>query len=148
MVTQFCKKCAGPFPESAYGKYVWVNEQLKTRNVLIGQPKEICAQPGTWLIDDRAGYGPRWESRGGRLLSLKRPWNPNGLSHGIEVFGERQLHKDGIALRIGIAGVDLRFDDALFDVGIEMIHFVTEAEFFGHFAFCSDITRACWIFSN
>ena len=64
----------GPFPESAYGKYVWVNEQL------IGQPKEICAQPGTWLIDDRAGYGPRWESRGGRLLSLKRPWNPNGLS--------------------------------------------------------------------
>jgi len=70
----------GPFPESAYGKYVWVNEQLKTRNVLIGQPKEICAQPGTWLIDDRAGYGPRWESRGGRLLSLKRPWNPNGLS--------------------------------------------------------------------
>ena len=68
------------YKRQAYGKYVWVNEQLKTRNVLIGQPKEICAQPGTWLIDDRAGYGPRWESRGGRLLSLKRPWNPNGLS--------------------------------------------------------------------
>ncbi|MBO4349656.1 MAG: HAD family hydrolase [Proteobacteria bacterium] len=68
-----------PFPESSYGKWQWVYENLNTRNVLIGQPKEICAQPGTWLIDDRAGYGPRWEGRGGRLLSLKRPWNPNGL---------------------------------------------------------------------
>lgn len=70
----------GPFPESAAGKWQWVSEQLKTKNVLIGQPKEVCAQPGTWLIDDRAGYGPRWEGNGGRLLSLKRPWNPDGLS--------------------------------------------------------------------
>jgi hypothetical protein len=56
-----------------------VLDNLNTRNILIGQPKEVCAQPGTWLIDDRAGYGPRWESRGGKLLSLKRPWNPNGM---------------------------------------------------------------------
>lgn len=69
-----------PFPESSYGKWQWVYENLKTKNVLIGQPKEICAQSGTWLIDDRAGYGPRWEGKGGRLLSLKRPWNPSGLT--------------------------------------------------------------------
>ena len=68
-----------PFPESVYGKYQWVTEQLNTHRVLIGSPKEICAQPGTWLIDDRAGYAPRWEARGGKLLSLKRPWNPTGL---------------------------------------------------------------------
>ena len=69
----------GPFPECAAGKWQWVNEQLHTSNILIGRPKEICAQPGTWLIDDRAGYGPRWEKSGGRLLSLKRPWNADGM---------------------------------------------------------------------
>ena len=68
-----------PFPECAAGKYQWVSEQLHTNHILIGKPKEICAQPGTWLIDDRAGYGPRWEARGGRLLSLQRPWNPSGM---------------------------------------------------------------------
>lgn len=68
-----------PFPECSAGKWQWVYEQLHTQNILIGKPKEICAQAGTWLIDDRAGYGPRWESRGGRLLSLRRPWNPAGM---------------------------------------------------------------------
>ena len=68
-----------PFPECAAGTYQWVSEQLHTNHILIGKPKEICAQPGTWLIDDRAGYGPRWEARGGRLLSLQRPWNPSGM---------------------------------------------------------------------
>lgn len=70
----------GPFPECVYGKYQWVRDNLHTEKMLIGQPKEICAQKGTWLIDDRAGYGPRWEKRGGKLLSLQRPWNPEGTS--------------------------------------------------------------------
>jgi len=70
----------GPFPESAYGKWQWVNDNLHTQNVLIGQPKEVCAKPGSWLIDDRAGYGPKWEGNGGTLLSLKRPWNPEGMT--------------------------------------------------------------------
>lgn len=81
-----------PFPESSFGKWQWVQDHLNTRNILIGQPKEVCAQPGTWLIDDRAGYGPRWESRGGKLLSLKRPWNPNGMP--IEaILAELRAHR-------------------------------------------------------
>lgn len=69
----------GPFPESAAGKYAWVRERLDTTSMLIGRPKEACSKPGHVLIDDRAGYGPRWEGEGGILLPLKRPWNPSGI---------------------------------------------------------------------
>jgi hypothetical protein len=68
----------GPFAESAAGKYAWVTEQLGTADMLIGRPKEVCSRPGHALVDDRAGYGPRWQGEGGHLLSLRRPWNPSG----------------------------------------------------------------------
>ena len=67
-----------PFPESVFGKWQWVKDNLHTENILIGRPKEVCAYSGAWLIDDRAGYGPRWEGNGGRLLSFKREWNSSG----------------------------------------------------------------------
>lgn len=69
-----------PFPECVYGKYQWVKDNLHTDSMLIGRPKEVCAAGGAWLIDDRAGYGPRWEGNGGRLISFKREWNPGGMS--------------------------------------------------------------------
>ena len=74
----------GPFPESAAGKYEWVKRVLKSDDMLIGRPKEVCSQPGHILIDDRSGYGPRWNARGGQLFSLRRPWNPQG--HPVETI--------------------------------------------------------------
>jgi hypothetical protein len=70
----------GPFPESAAGKYQWVREQLDTHDMLIGRPKEVCSKPGHLLVDDRASYRPRWEAEGGKMLSLQRPWNLDGLT--------------------------------------------------------------------
>ncbi|MFA5624598.1 MAG: HAD family hydrolase [Bradymonadales bacterium] len=69
-----------PFPECAAGKWQWVHEQLQTTRMLIGHPKEVCSKAGHLLIDDRAGYQPRWEGAGGQIFSLKRPWNPQGMS--------------------------------------------------------------------
>lgn len=68
-----------PFAESAAGKWQWVQENLHTTRMLIGQPKEVCSRQGHLLIDDRAGYQERWEAAGGQILSLKRPWNPDGI---------------------------------------------------------------------
>ncbi len=63
--------------------------------MLIGSPKDVCSKPSRVLIDDRAGYGPRWEAEGGRLLSLGRPWNPKGLApdtiiDALEGFAQRK----------------------------------------------------------
>ncbi len=70
----------GPFPESAAGKWQWVHENLHTQDILIGRPKEVCSQPGHVLIDDRCGYGPKWNAAGGLLVPLQRPWNPTGYA--------------------------------------------------------------------
>ncbi len=68
----------GPFAASAAGKYAWVRQHLKTKDMLIGHPKHVCAAPGRVLVDDRASYGPSWTREGGTLVSLQRPWNPTG----------------------------------------------------------------------
>jgi len=70
----------GPFPESLAGKYAWVVEHLETSKMLIGSPKEACSKPGHVLIDDREGYRKRWEAEGGEMLTLQRPWSPQGDS--------------------------------------------------------------------
>lgn len=70
----------GPFAESAAGKYQWIQDELDGMRSLIGSPKDVCSAPGHVLIDDRAGYRERWEAAGGTLLSLRRPWNPTGVS--------------------------------------------------------------------
>jgi hypothetical protein len=85
----------GPFAESAAGKWSWVKEQLGTQDMLIGRPKEVCSKPGHVLIDDRAGYGPKWTAAGGVLLPLKRPWNPEGIAPeqliaGLEAYARQR----------------------------------------------------------
>lgn len=99
------------FSECAAGKWAWCLKNLAPKaglspkqavgecdplpNVLIGKPKYACAKAGSWLIDDRAMYSKRWEKEGGTIVSLKRPWNPEGLAPETIIQMLRSLKKEG-----------------------------------------------------
>lgn len=81
-------KAAGPaivltspshHPSSLAGKLQWMNEHLghgkPFRDFLIGPRKDMCAAPGSLLIDDRASSCRAFEEAGGQAVLFPRPWN-------------------------------------------------------------------------
>lgn len=99
------------YPECAAGKWEWcirnlaakggiaaigdgaLDESVKLPGILIGSPKYACAKAGSWLIDDRASYSKRWEREGGTIVSLRRPWNPEGREPS-DIIAELRRYKE------------------------------------------------------
>lgn len=68
-------------PSSLAGKLRWMNRHLGNgkpfRDYLIGPRKEMCAAPGSLLVDDRASTCRKFRDAGGLAVLFPRPWNHN-----------------------------------------------------------------------
>jgi len=64
---------------SPAGKVEWMDRHLgggePFRDFLIGSPKELCARPGSLLIDDRPRNCDRFRRAGGSAILFPTPWN-------------------------------------------------------------------------
>lgn len=67
--------------QSPAGKVLWMNKHLADgdvfRDFLMGKHKDLCARPGSLLIDDRDSNCEKFVAAGGRAIVFPRVWNSN-----------------------------------------------------------------------
>ncbi len=65
-------------PGCADGKTKWIRRSMPSwiqKQYLIGQPKSVCAHPGSILIDDSPVNIDEFRQKGGHVITFPRPWN-------------------------------------------------------------------------
>lgn len=81
---------------SVSGKLLWMQSEfgLGFRDYLMGSPKDVCARPGTVLIDDSDDNCEKFLKAGGVAILFPRPWNKlRGLADDPMPYVLQQLVK-------------------------------------------------------
>jgi len=90
-------------PECPAGKLQWIQRHMPAwlhREYLLGPRKDLLAQPGVLLIDDRRGTCDKFQLRGGQALIVAQPWNTHNFQNGdtLESLKKGFLEYFGAAL--------------------------------------------------